>query len=126
MYFIVVNYIRLLYDYLYILKFTAKYLADVILASVKMFDFSSENVYKLNKMANGNIHKITPTYYSKICPATGLIMFLLKDAIEYSGVSIVEKKTPIQRIYNNFNYNMEIFNCKMYRLNSYLSKFHNQ
>lgn len=98
----------------------------MILASVKIFDFSSENVYKINKFVGNHITKITPTYYSKICPATGLLIFLLKDAIEYAGVSIVEKKTPIHRIYNNYNYNIDIFNSKIERLNFYLMKYHGQ
>ena len=72
------------------------------------------------KFIGNHINKITPTYYSKICPATGLLMFLLKDSIEYAGVSIVEKKTPIQRIYNNYNYNIEIFNSKVERIYYYL------
>ncbi len=89
-----------------------------------MFDFSSENVYKINKLLGNNVNKITPNFCSKICAATGLLMFLLKDAIEYAGVSIIEKKTPIQRIYNNYNYNIDIFNSKIERLNFYLMKYH--
>ena len=44
---------------------------------------------------------IYPSYYSKICGTTGLIVFILKDALEYCGVLVNEKRTPIKRIYEN-------------------------
>jgi len=88
-----------------------------------LFDFSSENVYKISKIVNGHIHKITPTYFSKICAGTGLLLFLLKDSIEFAGISIIDKRTPIQRIYNNYCYNLDIYNSKIYKLNNDLSRF---
>jgi hypothetical protein len=96
---------------------------DLILNSVKLMDFSSENVYKINKMISGNLNKFTPAYFSKICSATGLFIFLLKDAIEYSSISIIEKKTPIQKIYNSYNYNLDIIHSKQYRLETYLKRY---
>ncbi len=75
-------------------------------------------------MIGSNINKISPAYFSKICGTTGLILFLLKDVMEYSGITIVDKKTPIQRIYNNYNYLLDILNSKIYRLNYYLTKYH--
>jgi hypothetical protein len=96
---------------------------DFILNSIKLLDFSSENVYKINKIISGNLNKITPAYFSKICGATGLIIFLLKDAIEYCGVSIIEKKTPIQKIYNYYNYNLDIIHSKEYKIETYLKRY---
>jgi hypothetical protein len=75
------------------------------------FDFSSENLYKIMKIYANEINKINPTYFSKICSTTSLFIFLLKDALEYSGLIIVEKKSQLQKIFNNYNYfydNMEI------------------
>lgn len=107
--------------FVYILKC----LGNQIFKDVKMFDFSSENVYKLNRIIGNNTNKISPSYYSKLCGTTGLLLFLLKDCIEYSGINILEKKTPIQKIYNNYNYNIDIHNSKLYKLNFYLTKYHN-
>jgi hypothetical protein len=97
-------------------------LGDTILQTIKSFDFSSENIYKINKIIDGKLSKITPTYYSKICPGTGLVLFLIKDVMEYSALLVVDKKTPIQRIYNFYNYNIDIINSKQYRIENYLKK----
>lgn len=96
------------------------------MSNIKIFDFSSENIYKLSKMVGNNLNKITPSYFSKICGTTGLIMFLLKDCMEYSGINIVEKKTSLQKIFNNLIYNTEVYNSKINRLSDYLEKYHNR
>jgi hypothetical protein len=96
---------------------------DTILQTIKLFDFSSENIYKVNKIIDGKLSKITPTFYSKICPGTGLVLFLIKDVFEYTALSVVDKKTPIQRIYNFFNYNIQIINSKQNRIENYLKKY---
>ena len=96
----------------------------MIINEIKKLDFTSENIFKLNKLIGDNIHKITPTYFSKLCGTTGLLLFLLKDCLEYAGISIVDKKTPIQRIYNNYEYNLETCNSKIQKINNYLTKYH--
>ena len=48
--------------------------------------------------------KINPNYFSKICGTSGLLIFLLKDALEYCGVIINEKKTQPARILDNLMY----------------------
>ena len=49
---------------------------------------------------------IYPSYYSKICGTTGLIVFILKDALEYAGIFYNEKKTPIKRVFHNLEKQM--------------------
>ena len=65
------------------------------------FSFDEENIIKIRHLINKYKNKISPSYYSKICGTTGLIVFILKDALEYCGIIINEKKTPIKRIYEN-------------------------
>ena len=48
--------------------------------------------------------KMIPSYYSKICSSTGLVMFLIKDSLEYCGVMFSEKRTPHNRLVNNLIY----------------------
>ena len=55
----------------------------------------------MRNLIHKNKAKISRTYYSKICGTTASIVFILKDALEYSGILINEKKTPIKRIYDN-------------------------
>ena len=41
---------------------------------------------------------ITPNYYSKTCATTGLIIFILKDILEYVGLISDKKTLPSQML----------------------------
>ena len=60
----------------------------------------------LNNLCEGKTNKLTPIYYSKLCPTTGLFVFLVKEALEYIGV-LQDKKTQPGRIYKNLKYLIE-------------------
>lgn len=90
--------------------------------SVKNFDFSDENLYKIIKIIGNREKKITPTYYSKTCGTTGLIIFLIKDAMEYAGI-IVDKKTLPPRTYKTYNYLVTKAKQKLDRLDEFDKKF---
>ena len=47
------------------------------------FDFSKDNILQIKDIIKGNVDKLKPKYYSKICATTGLIIFLVKDILEY-------------------------------------------
>lgn len=83
-------------------------LGDFILNLSEDFVFDEENVFKMRKMVNRFKMKINALYFSKICGTTGLIIFILKDALEYCGILINERKTPIKRIYENLIREKEI------------------
>ena len=83
-------------------------LGDFILNLSEDFVFNEENVLKMRKMVNRFKMKINALYFSKICGTTGLIIFILKDALEYCGILINERKTPIKRIYENLIREKEI------------------
>ena len=53
------------------------------------------------------LENINPSYMGKLCGTTGLISFVIKDALEYSGI-IEDKKTPPLRIKKNYEYQKEI------------------
>ncbi len=67
------------------------------------------------------IIKINPTYYSKICSTTSLFIFLLKDALEYSGVIMVEKKSQLNKVFNNYNYSLDTLEIKTSKLDYQIS-----
>ena len=46
-----------------------------------------ENAYKIIHLIGEHIAKITPAYFSKLCGTTGLFMFLIKDVLDYFGIS---------------------------------------
>ena len=54
-------------------------LAKLVEKSTQSPDFSDENIYNLNRIAGPHLQIITPTYYSKKCPTTGLFVFLIKE-----------------------------------------------
>ena len=66
---------------------------------IKQFDFSKENVKLIKRIVNNTYYKIIPSIYSNLCITTGLIVFIIKDALEYCGIIINKKKTPIKVIY---------------------------
>ena len=85
---------------------------------VKVFDFSDNNIYKINKLVEKNNAKIAPAYFSKICATTGLFIFLIKDALEYAGIIYQDKKTPSGRILQNLEYAIEFEKEKVKRLSA--------
>ena len=50
-------------------------------------DLSNENLYYILKILDGNVDKINPGYFSKICGTTGLFAFLIKDVLDCFGLS---------------------------------------
>ena len=65
---------------------------DFFKESINNFDFSIKNIYEINKLVYGYKDKIKPNIYSKICGTTGLIIFMIKDSLEYMGVLHSTKK----------------------------------
>ena len=76
--------------------------------STKSFNFEDHNVYLINKLIINRKAKMLPSYYSKICSTTGLIMFLIKDVLEYCGIIFSEKKTPHNRVVNTLLYEKKL------------------
>lgn len=91
-------------------------LAKLVEQSTTSPDFSDENIYKIAQIANENLSIITPTYYSKKCPTTGLFVFLIKDFLEYAGI-IPPKKKVIARLYKNLLYRVTHIQEQINKLN---------
>ena len=79
-------------------------IGNFILEKIKNIDFTHKKIFLLNKLLIGAKKKINPSYFSKLCGTTGLIVFLVKDALEYCGVIISDKKTQPSRILDNLMY----------------------
>ena len=71
---------------------------------------------------SSKLSKIVTGYYSKICAATGLVTFVIKDALEYSGISVDKKTSPV-RLYRNFMYNFEVLEAKMEKMKKFYKKY---
>ena len=57
----------------------------------KMINIEGDNLFKIYKMTENNLNKIYPNYYSKICGTTGLFTFLIKDILDFVGISNDQK-----------------------------------
>ena len=69
-------------------------IGDLFKIIVNNFDFSQENIFQIKKIIKGNEDKLKPKYYSKICQTTGLVIFLIKDILEYLGLNQTKKTSP--------------------------------
>ena len=78
-------------------------IGSFILEKSKSFDFSKNSIYLINKLLVGIKPNFTTAHFSKVNGTTGLLMFIIRDALEYAGI-IVTKRTPKSRIYNNLIY----------------------
>ena len=79
-------------------------IGNFILEKTKCIEFSHNKIVLLNKLLVDSKKKINPSYFSKLCGTTGLLVFLIKDALEYCGVIVSEKKTQASRILDNLLY----------------------
>lgn len=68
------------------------------------FDFSPKNIYKIKRLINGKEDKLKPLIYENICKTTGLIIFIIKDSLEYCGVILNNKKANPKILINYLEY----------------------
>ena len=87
-------------------------------------DTNTELLYKLYTLSNSNIHKIKPNYYQNICKTTGIIVFIIKDIIDYLGLS-KDRNVSSGKIYRVLNARLDIQNRFLMKLNSLNGKFFN-
>ena len=59
-----------------------------IMNLIEHFDYSKENRIKVVKISSQYLHLFTPSYFTKICSTTALLVFALKDVMEYIGMNI--------------------------------------
>ena len=68
------------------------------------FDFSPKNIFKIKKLINGKEDKLKPLIYENICKTTGLVIFIIKDSLEYCGIILNNKKTKPKVLINYLEY----------------------
>jgi hypothetical protein len=74
------------------------------------FDFSPKNIFKIKKLINGKEDKLKPLIYENICKTTGLVIFIIKDSLEYCGIILNNKKTKPKVLINYLEYLKENLN----------------
>lgn len=53
----------------------------------KKLYLDNDNLYKIYQLAKNDLEKIYPNYFSNICGNTGLITFIIKDILDFVGIS---------------------------------------
>ena len=57
---------------------------------------SIENIYQIIHLIGDNLSTIFPGYFSNICGTTGLFAFIIKDVLDFFGISTdkeIQKKS---------------------------------
>ena len=67
---------------------------------INKFNFTSKNIYKLKKLIYGKEDQLKPLLYEDICKTTGLVIFIIKDSLEYCGLLKNEQKNEPNIIIN--------------------------
>lgn len=103
--------------FLYLINIYNCKLGSTIQNSITKFDFSSENIFELNRLLGTKLYLINPTSYSNICATTGFIVFIIKDALEYAGLIVTEKKVIPKQLFNYYTYSLEKLNESLFSFN---------
>ena len=109
----------------YILNNCNGKLGEFFKESVNNFDFSIENIHEVKKIVGENKDKIKPSSYSKICGTTGLVIFLVKDTLEYIGVLHSAKKN-IPSLLLKYSEYIEKIQKKIENYINYIQKFNDK
>ena len=109
----------------YILNNCNGKLGEFFKESVNNFDFSIENIHEVKKIVGENKDKIKPSTYSKICGTTGLVIFLVKDTLEYLGVLHSAKKN-IPSLLLKYSEYIEKIQKKIESYINYIQKFNDK
>ena len=92
----------------YVLDNKGEKLSQFCNETSKKFIFDDKNILKVKSLAKDLNEKLKPKYWTNICGTTGFFVFMIKDAVEYSGV-LEDKKTQPSRIKENYLYVKGLF-----------------
>lgn len=92
----------------YINEYSEGKIGTFILKKFNEITFEHKKIVLINKLLSGIKNNFNASYFSKICGTTGLLIFIIRDALEYCGVIINEKKTQHARMLDNLLYYKEV------------------
>ena len=95
-------------------------IGNYIISQAKNFCFDHRTINLIEFMLIGNKNNIINGYYEKLCKTTGLIIPLIKQALEYCGVIFTDKKNNINKVLENLQYNQILIN----KLDSIINCYH--
>jgi hypothetical protein len=97
-------------------------IGEKIISQIISFDFSSINVNKISRLLINRPNIVTPGYFSNVCGTTGIIIFLVRDCLEYCGI-VNDRIIYPSRLYLNCLYEQELIRVQKRRLNYMLKSY---
>ena len=89
--------------------------------SANNLNFDDKNVFKIQMLTHKANIKINPAFFKSICNSTSLITFFLKDALEFCGAAVNERKTHPHKVYNTLLYLQKVLS----KFDSYINFLNN-
>jgi len=102
----------------YFLRKSEGKIGNFIINQVKNFCFDHQTINLIEFTLIGNKSNIINGYYEKLCKTTGLIIPLIKQILEYCGVTSSDNKNN-PRILDNLKYNQMLINKLDIMINHY-------
>ena len=96
---------------------------DILITMInkKKVEINKNNLYKIYYLVKGNLNKIVPNYFSSLCGTTGLFVFIIKDILEFLGISQkIKKKENANNAYWTYSDIIEAINDRVNHLKNYI------
>ena len=67
---------------------------DILMTMIneKKIDINRNNLYQIYNLVKGNLEIMVPNHYTEMCGTTGLFVFIVKEILEFLGISKKIKK----------------------------------
>ena len=93
-------------------KITKENIGNFIVEKSKNLNFDHQTINLIEFILIGNKNNIINGYYEKLCKTTGLIIPLIREALDFCGVVVTDTKTRANRLLDNLQYNQKLI-CKL-------------
>lgn len=80
----------------------------------KKICLNGRNVLNIYNLAENNLDKLIPSYFSKICGTTGLFVFFIKEILDFLGIT--KDKSKITNFFGTYNIIINFLNEKIFEL----------
>ena len=92
----------------YIIQNCNKNVGTFILDKLKDFKFNEKNIFYIESYIFDKKDKIVPAYFAKICKHTGLVTFIIREALEYCEILYNEKRSKPFNLLKKLEYEKKL------------------
>ena len=96
-------------------------IGNFIIGKSNSFCFDHQTINLIESILIGNKNNILNGYYEKLCKTTGLIIPLIKEALEYSGIIVANRNNnAISKVLDNLLFNKKLIT----KLDNIIKNYH--